>query len=561
LSQTYSKKGLDISTTDSVGLPPRDKTLRMSSPPRKPVLLLILDGWGLAGTGDPARPDLVSSLANSAIELARTPVWHKLWRDWPHVELLPHGSAVGLTDGQMGNSEVGHLNLGAGRVVWQDLLAATKLIESGGLATHPAWQGWLGDWRKAGDELHFIGLFSDGGVHSHIKQLRGLAQSAAQSNPGARIWIHALLDGRDTAPRIAEQYFESAREWLPPSASFATLGGRYFGMDRDKRWERVKLAWEAIVQGRGQRCSDWRSAMALAREHDEGDEFATPTVLGDYAGMRGASARVCCFNFRADRARQLSEAFMLPGFEGFERGTYPRISMFTLKRYRDDLQCPVLLEDHPVDETLAQVVSRHASIRGGQARIYKSAETEKYAHVTYFFNGGREEPWPGEERALVPSPQVATYDLKPEMSVNEVTDKLRAALESGAHDLYVVNFANGDMVGHTGVREACIAACEAVDACLGRVLDACGWGSRVSAIITADHGNCDVLSWPDGTPHTQHSMNNSPLVLVSEPRRGLRAAQREGAPPWSLRDVAPTILDLLGIAQPECWDGESLLLG
>lgn len=528
----------------------------MTASPRKPVLLLILDGWGLAGRGDPSRPDAESSRQNSAIELARTPVWHKLWEEWPHTELVPHGRAVGLTDGQMGNSEVGHLNLGAGRVVWQDLLAATKLIEGGGLATHAAWQGWLGAAREGGDELHFIGLFSDGGVHSHIEHLRGLVLSAAAANPQAQIYIHALLDGRDTAPRIAEQYFGQAEKWLPANGAFATLGGRYFAMDRDQRWERVKLAWDALVHGQGQRQPDWRSAMALARENDEGDEFVTPTVLGDYAGMQGARVSVCFFNFRADRARQFCEALTAPAFEGFERGTFQQVSLFSLKQYREDIICPVLLDDRAVEHTLAEVVSRHPGLHGAQARIYKSAETEKYAHVTYFFNGGREAPWPGEERVLVPSPKVATYDLKPEMSVVEVTDKLCAALQSAAYDLYVVNFANGDMVGHTGVREACIAACEAVDACLGRVLETCGWGERVSAIITADHGNCDVLTWPDGTPHTQHSMNNSPLVLVSAPRRELRAPS---ARPWSLRDVAPTILALLGIAQPPDWDGVSLL--
>ena len=501
----------------------------------KPVLLLILDGWGL-GT-DPQ---------NSAIDLAHTPTWDRLWRDWPHTRLIPHGTHVGLMEGQMGNSEVGHLNLGAGRIVRQDLLELFRLIRDGELATHPALKAFLAPLADNGGTLHFVGLFSDGGVHSHIEHLVGLAQQAAAAGV-QRIAIHALTDGRDTAPHIAEQYFERAARELPDNAFFATLGGRYYLMDRDHRWERTQQHWDVITHGMGPVAKDWQTAMAAARGRDEGDEFITPTVLGDYAGF-AANDRILCFNFRADRMRQSVEAWSQPEFSEFERGDYTVLPLFSVRRYESHFDNPVLITRDTVDETLAQLLSRHGMT------TYKSAETEKYAHVTYFFNGGMEAPWPGEDRVLVPSPKVATYDLQPQMSVNEVTDRLVADLRQSGHDLYVVNFANGDMVGHTGVKQACSAACEAVDSCLARVMEAAQWGERISVIVTADHGNCDVLSWPDGSPHTQHSMNDSPLVLVSAPRRELKQPQE-----WSLRDVAPTVIELLGIQQPASWDGTSLL--
>jgi 2,3-bisphosphoglycerate-independent phosphoglycerate mutase len=541
---------------------------------RKPVLLLILDGWGL-GT-DPS---------NSAIDLANTPTWDKLWGEYPRSKLVPHGESVGLLEGQMGNSEVGHLNLGAGRVVYQDLVAITRLINGGGLVRHDAFNGFL-DGVGAGT-LHFVGLFSDGGVHSHIDQLIGAVNYAA-SKTSARIAIHALLDGRDTPPAIAEQYFEYATLRLPAGAFFATLGGRYFGMDRDKRWPRTQRAWDAIVDARGGWAADWAGAMRHARSWGSSDEFVAPTVLGNYQGMQPGDS-VICFNFRADRMRQLVESFVVGGVPSADivegahscRQVKPRV--FTFTHYRDDFDIPVLLKYEPVQETLAEVCSEAG------LRVYKSAETEKYAHVTYFFNGGREEPWPGEMRVLIPSPPVATYDLKPEMSINEVTDKLVGALTSRQYDLLVVNYDNGDMVGHTGVESACIAACEAVDAALKRVLDAAEWGRRTVVLVTADHGNCDVLRWPDGTPHTQHSMNLVPVVLVDEPRRELIPLEEaavfladEGAqleeemredydagepieddhahpPNWSLCDIAPTILDLLEVMKPASWTGLSLI--
>ena len=501
----------------------------------KPVLLLILDGWGLA-----------EDRSNSAIDLANTPTWDTLWRDWPHTQLIPHGEHVGLVKGQMGNSEVGHLNLGAGRIVRQDLQEISRLIREGELAAHGPLNDFLAPLKDSNGTLHFVGLFSDGGIHSHIEHLFGLIRHASARGV-QRIAIHALTDGRDTAPRCCEQYFERMQRELGELAAVASVGGRYYLMDRDRRWERTQQHWDVITHGMGPVAKDWQTAIATARNRDEGDEFITPTVIGDYAGF-APDDRILCFNFRADRMRQSVAAWTQPGFEGFDRGDYKLHPLFSVRRYEADFANPVLISRDIVEETLAEVVSRAG------LTSYKSAETEKYAHVTYFFNGGLEEPWPGEERVLVPSPKVATYDLQPRMSVNEVTDRLVEDLRLEGHDLYVVNFANGDMVGHTGVKEACIAACEAVDACLRRVLDAAAWGDKVSVIVTADHGNCDVLTWPDGTPHTQHSMNDSPLVLVSEPRRELKPPAE-----WSLRDVAPTVLELLGIPQPASWDGVSLL--
>jgi 2,3-bisphosphoglycerate-independent phosphoglycerate mutase len=537
----------------------------------KPVLLLILDGWGLGK--DPA---------NSAIEQANSPVWHKIWEEYPRTKLVPHGTAVGLSEGQMGNSEVGHLNLGAGRVVYQDLVAITRLINSGGLAHHARLNTFLDGVGEG--TLHLIGLFSDGGVHSHIDHLIGLANHVA-SRVGPddivkKICIHALLDGRDTPPAIAEQYFAKAQAELSLDVSFATLGGRYFAMDRDKRWPRIQRAWDAIVHGRGAWAPDWQTALANARAWGVTDEFVAPAVLGSNQGVQPGDS-VLCFNFRADRMRQFVEALVAKDFDGFERGASPQPRVFTFTHYRDDFDIPVLLTYDPIAETLTEVCSNAG------LKTYKSAETEKYAHVTYFFNGGREEPWPGEDRVLIPSPQVATYDLKPEMSVFEVTDKLVAAIEAGNHQLLVVNYANGDMVGHTGVIPAQIKACEAVDQCLQRVLDATEWGQRATVLVTADHGNCDVMRWPDGTPHTQHSMSLVPVVLVSEPRIELRPftekphpeaaaehgeemrEQQEAGDPiedqgthpgsWALCDIAPTLLDLLGVDAPQSWTGISLL--
>ncbi len=509
-----------------------------------PVLLLILDGWGLTDNAE-----------NSAIAKADTPTWDKLMARYPWTKLTTHGECVGLIEGQMGNSEVGHLNLGAGRVVYQDLSRIKRMIEVGELDAHEKMNRFLRACSRGSSVIHLIGLFSDGGVHSHIDHLRGFIQIARRRGI-KRIWIHALTDGRDTAPQVAEQYFKDIGFKMPAGVGFATLGGRYYGMDRDRRWDRTLLAWECIVHAEAPRYASWEQAMAAARQREEGDEFITPSALGEYNGIQDGDF-VMFYNYRADRMRQIVSAFLFDEFDGFERGRIPMTRCFSVRRYRNDFDNEVLLEDDFVADTIAEELTKRGK------RVYKSAETEKYAHVTYFFNGGREEPWPGEDRQLVQSPYVATYDLKPEMSVYEVTDQLVQRLKAREHSLLVVNFANGDMVGHTGIVAACIKAAEAVDHCLEQILGAVHWGRDTSVIITADHGNFEELTFPDGGPNTQHSMNDVPLLLVADPQRELKSpeAATDESPrqAWTLCDVAPTIMALLGETCPASWDGLSLL--
>lgn len=507
----------------------------MANAEHKPVLLLILDGWGIT-----TNPEI------SAIAQGRTPTWDKLLSEYPHTRLITHGPHVGLIEGQMGNSEVGHLNLGAGRIVYQDILAIKRMLEAGEVAASAPLNDFFRDCSRGSSVLHFIGLLSDGGVHSHIMHLRDLIPHARRRGI-QRIYLHALTDGRDTAPEIAERFFAQVSDKMPSGVGFATLGGRWFGMDRDRRWDRTQQHWEAIAHGQGPRYDSWERALAAARERGEKDEFIQPSVLGDYAGVNDGDY-VLFFNFRADRMRQLVSAFLFQDFDGFDRGRLPATRVFTMRRYRQDFDNEVLLKDDPVDDTITEYLCRNGYT------VYKSAETEKYAHVTYFFNGGLEDPWPGEKRVLIQSPQVATYDLKPDMSVYEVTDRLVQELKGRTHDLFMVNFANGDMVGHTGDFAAAIGAVEAVDRCLEQILGAVHWGEDVNVVITADHGNCEEMKYPDGSTNTQHSMNDVPLVVVSEPRRELK-------PPadWSLCDVAPTVLNLMALPQPASWTGTSLL--
>ena len=501
----------------------------------KPTLLLILDGWG--NGPDPA---------NSAIALAKTPTWDRLVAEYPSTELITHGTHVGLIEGQMGNSEVGHLNLGAGRIVYQDLLLIRRMIDSGAVSAHASLNRFFNACSYGNSVLHMVGLFSDGGVHSHIQHMQGFIAQARRRGV-RRVYIHAILDGRDTPPAIAEKYFQLVSDKMPSGISFATIGGRYFGMDRDRRWERTQKHWETIVHAAGERYGGWEQAMQAARGRNETDEFVTPCVVGEYPGVMDGDG-VMFFNFRADRMRQLPSAFLFSDFDGFDRGTVPRTTVYSVRRYRKDFPNEVMLTSETVPDTLTEVLTK----RG--LKVYKSAETEKYAHVTYFFNGGLEDQWPGETRALVQSPMVATYDLKPEMSVYEVTDRLVQELKLQSHDLFVVNFANGDMVGHTGIKAAAVKAVEAVDHCLEQILGAVKWGEDVRVLVTADHGNCDELMFPNGSPNTQHSMNDVPLVLVDDPRRELKPPAE-----WSLCDVAPTILDLMGVEQPKSWTGKSLL--
>lgn len=506
-------------------------------PTPKPVLLLILDGWGHR---EPA-PD-------NAISQANAPNWRKLLADCPHTLIHTSGRAVGLPDGQMGNSEVGHMNLGAGRVVYQDLTRIDVAIEDGSFF-HNTELCAAADAAKANDgTLHIIGLLSPGGVHSHENHILALIDLAAGRGV-SRIAVHALLDGRDTPPKSARASLERLQAKLDatPGARLASIGGRYFGMDRDQRWDRVERAWKAIVDAEGEHADSGVAGLEAAYARGETDEFVTPTVIGNGTAIKDGDA-VIFANFRADRARQLTRAFVEPGFSGFVAKHRPALSRFVcMSEYAADIPAPVAFAKEDLRNTLAEVLAANDKT---QLRI---AETEKYAHVTFFFSGGREAEWPGETRVLVPSPKVATYDLQPEMSCPEVTDKLVDAIGGQRFDVIVCNLANPDMVGHTGKLDAAIKAVEAIDVALGRIraaLESVGG----AMLLTADHGNLEQMNDPDsGQPHTAHTTGPVPLVYLGP--RPARLAD-DGA----LKDVAPTLLDLLGIAIPAEMGGHSLLL-
>ena len=474
------------------------------------VALVILDGWGCAPPGP-----------GNAIDLAETPVFDRLWAEYPHTTLKASGEAVGLPPGQMGNSEVGHLTIGSGRVLDQDLQRVNRAIEDGSFFENPALKA---AFDKGGD-VHLLGLVSHGGVHSHIEHLQALLRFAPE-----RTWIHAFTDGRDVSPHAAAEDLAEL-----PAERIATVCGRYYAMDRDQRWERTQRAYDAIVEGTGELADDPVAAVRASYERGVTDEFIEPIVLEGRPRLTTDDAAIF-FNFRPDRARQLSQRLLEGGFD-----------LTTMTRYRDDLDCPVAFAPQQVDETMAEVVSA-AGLR--QLHV---AETEKYAHVTYFFNGGREQEWPGETRILVPSPRdVGTYDRKPEMSAAEVTDRFCAALEDDGYSFAVVNFANPDMVGHSGVIPAVVEAVETADACLGRVVDAVqGLGGVL--LITADHGNAEQMLEPDGTsPHTAHTSNPVPLV-VTDPAANLR----EGG---ELKDLVPTAISYLNLSKPLQMRGENLCI-
>ncbi|MBM3568138.1 MAG: 2,3-bisphosphoglycerate-independent phosphoglycerate mutase [Alphaproteobacteria bacterium] len=500
-------------------------------PPRpRPVVLCILDGWGERE----AAPD-------NAIALARTPNYDRFRRDYPRALIDASELHVGLPEGQFGNSEVGHMNLGAGRVVMQDLVRIDRAARDGSLARHPALAKLASRLRASGGTAHVMGLMSPGGVHSHQVHIRALVDALRAA--GVEVAVHAFLDGRDTPPRSADGFLA---EFGRP---VATLCGRYYAMDRDKRWERVARAYELLVDGRGARHGDARAALAAAYAEDQSDEFVTPRVIGGYAGMREGDAIVMA-NFRADRAREILTALLVPEFDGFKRGRLVTfagaVGMASYSAALDGF-LDTLFSPQPLSNSLGEIVA-DAGMR--QLRI---AETEKYAHVTFFFNGGEERVFTGEERILVPSPKVATYDLKPEMAAPEVTDRLVAAIESGRHDLIVVNYANGDMVGHTGVLPAAIQAAETIDACLGRLEAALRRAGGVM-FLTADHGNAEQMHDPtSGQAHTQHTTNRVPAILVNPPAAGLTLVDGR------LADVAPTLLGFLGLTQPAEMTGRSLL--
>jgi 2,3-bisphosphoglycerate-independent phosphoglycerate mutase len=516
--------------------------------PTRPCVLIILDGWGIAPPGP-----------GNAIAAAATPVLDGLWREWPHSILAASGRAVGLPEGQIGNSEVGHLNLGAGFRVVQELPRITEAIESGVFFENPALTGAVDHARDAGTTLHLLGLFSYGGVHSHAAHLYALLELAARRGL-RRVAVHAFLDGRDTPPRQALKDLPRLEEVLRRTGAgrIASVSGRYYAMDRDRRWDRTELAYRALVGGQGAHAPSAEEAVRRAYAAGQADEFVVPTLIdapgepvaGDAPRTAiGDGDSVIWFNFRADRARQLSEALLLPDFEGFGRPRRPEPLFYvTLTRYASDL--PVTAVAFPpqhVEWPLARVVAE-AGLR--QCHL---AETEKYAHVTYFFNGGREEPFEGEDRELVPSPRVATYDLQPEMSAAGVAAAARGRIESGAYAFVVLNLANGDMVGHTGVLAAAIEAAAATDAAVGPVV-AAALAAGGCVAVTADHGNAEEMIDPQtGGPMTAHSTNDVPFILAGAPP-GTRL-NAHGA----LKDVAPTLLGLMGLPVPDAMRGNGLL--
>jgi 2,3-bisphosphoglycerate-independent phosphoglycerate mutase len=505
----------------------------------RPVVLCVLDGWGW-------RPEP----ENNAIAAARTPNYDRLLATCPHGLLRTAAGDVGLPEGQMGNSEVGHMNMGAGRVVLQDLPRIDGAIADGSLARSPALGRLIAELGRSGGACHLMGLLSPGGVHAHQRHIAALARYLAEG--GVQVRLHAFLDGRDTPPASARGYAEALLEATADLTGFAvaTVSGRYYAMDRDQRWERLALAYQTIAEGRGAAAPDLVAAIDQAYAAGERDEFVIPRVIAGYPGMADGDG-VLMANFRADRVRQLLSALLEPAFDGFER---PRPVSFAgacgMSDYGEALGglLTALVPTPVLANTLGEVVA------GAGLRQLRLAETEKYAHVTYFLNGGIETPFDGEERILVPSPKVASYDLKPEMSAGEVTERLTEAVRGGRHDLIVVNYANADMVGHSGDLEAAMAAVEAIDGCLGRLAEALAETGGV-ALVTADHGNAETMRDPESAgPHTAHTTNLVPAILVNPPRPGL--GLREGR----LADVAPTLLGLLGLPVPAEMSGESLVV-
>ena len=503
-------------------------------PPVPAVCLVVLDGWGLAAPGP-----------GNAIELASTPTFDELWSAFRHTTLTACGRAVGLPDGQMGNSEVGHLNLGAGAVVRQDLTRIDDAIAEGSFARNEVLRSAFAAGRDAG-RLHLVGLVSDGGVHSGWEHLRACIDLAA-SEGVPDIVLHAFTDGRDTLPRSGAGYLEEVEGWLAGARGrVGTVSGRYYAMDRDRRWERTKAAYDAIVHGEGVAppAASGVAAVRAAYERGETDEFIKPTHVGGEARIRDGDA-VLFFNFRPDRARQMTRALGERDFAGFDRGSAPRVHLTTLTEYHEGWPYPVAFPPERPSATLASVLADR-----GVEQLHV-AETEKYAHVTYFFNGGEEEPYAGEERFLVPSPRdVPTYDERPEMSARAAAKEFVSRWRDGGYGFGIINFANPDMVGHTGSIPAAVTAVETVDACLANVVSVVHEAGG-ACLITADHGNADNMLEPDGSPNTAHSLNPVPLIVTAAVAR-----LREGG---VLADVAPTVLDLLGQDQPPAMSGRSLI--
>ncbi len=510
------------------------------SPRARPVTLIVLDGWGY-------RPET----EGNAIALANTPTWDSLWGRGPRTLLEASGLRVGLPEGQMGNSEVGHLNLGAGRVVMQDLVRISSAITDGSFYSNPALTGACRQVKESNGTLHLMGLIGSGGVHAIDTHLYAMLELAKREGL-KRVAIHAFLDGRDTLPKSAlgfmEELLDHIRKIGSP-AKIASVSGRYYAMDRDQRWDRTQLAYRAIVLGEGPPVTDPLDSIRKTYEAGKTDEFMLPVVVTEngkpVAPMKDGDA-VICFNYRSDRMRQIVRALIDPGFDGFDVSPRPKLAVTTLTNYDKTFNVPVAFAPTSMARILAEVLSS----RG--LDMLKTAETEKYPHVTYFFNGGVEAPFPCEHRVLVPSPKVATYDLMPEMSAAGVTDALVKGITSGEHDFILCNYANADMVGHSGSIPATIRAVETVDQSLARVLKAAE-SAGMRLIVTADHGNAEMLIDPEtGGPHTAHTTNPVPLVVVDwDQEQRLRSG-------GALCDVAPTILSMLGIEQPPEMTGATL---
>lgn len=506
----------------------------------KPLAIIIMDGFGIS-------PDVDAN----AIARAKKPNLERLWKNYPTTTLTASGLAVGLPRGQMGNSEVGHLNIGGGRIVYQDYTRISLAVEDGSIARNSV---LLQAMQKArGSRLHLIGLLSDGGVHSHITHLFALLDMAADLGLG-EVYVHAVLDGRDVPPRSALTYIDLLEEKLSRTGTgrVATISGRYYTMDRDKRWERVEKAYRCLTEGLGLSAETAREAVEKGYARGENDEFLLPTLV-DEDGLIRDEDSIIFFNFRPDRAREITRAFVDKGFMGFALRPI-KVHYTCMTKYDAALDVPVAFPAQDLDDTLGQVISR-AGLQ--QLRI---AETEKYAHVTYFFSGGREEPNPGEDRCLIASPKVATYDLQPEMSALEVRDEVISRIERDRYDLIVLNFANPDMVGHTGIFDAAVKAVEAVDGCVGAVVE------RIlqkggAALLTADHGNAEKMrDQVSGQPHTAHTTNPVPFSLIMDRGDGCRVNKILLRDDGILADIAPTVLQLLDIPQPKAMTGRSLII-
>lgn len=507
---------------------------------KHPVVLMILDGWGIR-----------QETCGNAIHEACPHNFLKLASTYPYTELEASGLAVGLPPSQMGNSEVGHLNIGAGRVVYQEITRISKAIDEGEFFKNEVLTEAIDGALRSGRSIHLMGLLSDGGVHSLLKHLYALVSMCRQRG-AERVFIHAFTDGRDVPPKSAGDYVLQVESELKKigCGRIATIGGRYWGMDRDKHWERVERAYRAMVMGEGLKAPNALAAVHASYDVEVTDEFIEPTVIVDEQGEAIARVEdgdaVIFFNFRADRARQITRAFVDEDFEGFKRSLWPKVRYVCMTQYDATIEAKVAFPPQNLSDTLGEYLSRQG------LRQLRIAETEKYAHVTFFFNGGREEPFVGEERILIPSPAVPTYNLKPEMSAREITSRLLSCLEKDYYDVVIMNYANPDMVGHTGIMEAAVKAIKTVDECLGQVVDDV-LGRQGVVIITADHGNAEQMLDGDH-PHTAHTSDPVPFILVGDDYRGLRL--RSGG---SLQDIAPTMLDILGLPKPELMTGESLL--